>query len=103
VLDVAPLMLAQLPPSLSHLLHWYAYVIGSVPVHVPFEAVNTWPSVAVPEIVGGAVLFGTADEAAWPGPVTSPAATTATTDATAIGMASNFRLLRDVLAASRDM
>ncbi len=76
-------------------------MIGSVPVHVPLEAVSVWPSLVVPEIVGGAVLFGTAADAAWPGPVTSPAATTAITEATAIGMASNFRRRRGVLAVSR--
>jgi hypothetical protein len=57
-------MLLQLPPSLSHLLHWYVYVIGSVPVHVPFAAVKVDHSVVVPEIVGGAVLAGTAADAA---------------------------------------
>ena len=45
VLSFAPPMLLQLPPSLSHLRHWYVYVIGSVPVHVPFAAVSVCPSV----------------------------------------------------------
>jgi len=75
-------------------------VIGSVPVQVPLLAVNVWPSVVVPEIVGGAVLFGTTADAASPGPVTSPAATTAITEATATGIASNVRRLRGVLCLS---
>src|SRR6476469_9242767 len=100
VLSFAPPMLLQLPPSPSHLLHWYDYVIGSVPVHVPLLAVRVCPSVVVPEMVGGAVLFGTAVDAACPGPVTSPVATTAIADTTATGIASNFRRRRRVLALS---
>jgi len=101
VLSLAPPMLLQLPPSLSHLRHWYVYVIGSVPVHVPLFAVSVCPSVVVPEMVGGAVFVGTADDAAWPGPVTSPATATAITEATAIGMASNFKRRRFDVTGSR--
>jgi hypothetical protein len=93
-------MPAQLPPSLSQRLHWYAYVIGSVPAHVPLLAVSCWPSVADPEIVGGAVLFGTAVAAACDGPVTSPAAMTAITPVAAVTRAMNFTVLRRVLADS---
>ena len=59
-------------------------MIGSVPVHVPFAAVSVLPTSAVPEIVGGAVLFGTAAEAARPGPVSVAAAVTAAIDTTPI-------------------
>ena len=40
VVEVAPEMLAQLPPDASHLVHWYAYVIGCSPLHVPRCAVS---------------------------------------------------------------
>src|SRR4051794_33815629 len=96
-------MFEQLPPSASHRRQRYVYVIGSVPVQVPLFAVSTWPSVVVPDIVGGAVLVGTTADAAWPGPVTSPATATATTDPTATGIASNRSLRRDGVAPERVM
>src|SRR5689334_12067645 len=58
-------MFAQLPPLLSHRLHWYEYVIGVVPVHVPLVVVSVDPSVVVPEIVGGAVFLGVSLAEAW--------------------------------------
>ena len=49
----------QLVPVASQRIHWYAYV-ACEPFHVPGSAVRVWPSRAVPEIVGGAVLSGAA-------------------------------------------
>jgi hypothetical protein len=83
VLSVAPVMVEQLPPSLSHRDHRNANVIGWVPSHVPGEAVSADPSRAVPLTVGGAVLVGAAVAAAPPEAVKPPreAATDATTTA----------------------
>jgi hypothetical protein len=58
VLSVAPLMAAQAPPDWSQRSQRYVYVIGAVPVHVPFDAVNVEPTVADPLIVGSAVFAG---------------------------------------------
>src|SRR3970040_1585379 len=63
VVPVAPVMLRQLlpsgaPPSDPHRTHWYANVIGWVPVHAPAVPVSRWPSVGVPEIAGSPVFFG---------------------------------------------
>ena len=55
---VAPAMFAQLAPAELQRRHWYVYVIGAVPVHVPFAAVSVCSSCAVPEIVGSTVLTG---------------------------------------------
>src|ERR671914_260210 len=54
-------MFAQLPPLRSQRCHWYAYVIGAVPVQLPFEAVSVSPALASPEIRGFDVLDGGAD------------------------------------------
>ena len=51
-------MSVQPLPSASQRRHWYAKVIGSVPVHVAAPAVSVEPSRAVPEIVGAAVFAG---------------------------------------------
>jgi hypothetical protein len=53
-------MFTQLAPALSHLRHWYVYVIVADPVHVPFAAVSVDPSLAVPEIVGSTEFAGAA-------------------------------------------
>ena len=47
-----------------HRRHWYAYEIGCVPDHEPGSAVNVWPTCAVPEMVGAAVLLGATGAAA---------------------------------------
>ena len=39
-----------------HLSHWYVYVIGCAPVHVPLVTVRVWPAFSWPEIVGSAVF-----------------------------------------------
>ena len=51
-------MSLQLAPLESQRRHWYAKVIGWVPLHAPGLAVSVCPTVAVPEIVGGDVLPG---------------------------------------------
>ena len=51
-------MSAQFAPPGSQRRHWYAYEIGSVPVHVPRVAVSVSPSRAVPEICGAVALTG---------------------------------------------
>jgi len=85
VFPVAPLMLEQLPPVRLHRRHWYANVIGSVPVHLPGSAVSVEPTVGVPEIVGGSVFVGFTWAAALPdsGPLsaTAPNAASAASDA----------------------
>jgi hypothetical protein len=58
VLSVAPPMSAQLPPFWSQRLHWYANVIGWLPLHVPAFAVSVCPTAAEPETVGGFVAAG---------------------------------------------
>ena len=62
---VAPAMFEQLVPPLVQRRHWKAYEIGAVPVQAPVDAVSVCPSVAVPEIVGGAVFAGGAAAATW--------------------------------------
>src|SRR5579859_4487652 len=64
MLSVAFGMFRQLPPAGPHRRHWYEKSIGVEPVHVPGSAFSVWPSCAVPEIVGGEVLFGAAADAA---------------------------------------
>src|SRR5437868_6290831 len=56
--EVALPMSPQLAPAESQRRHWYVYVIGCVPVQVPFAAVSACPDCAVPEIVGRAVFPG---------------------------------------------
>ena len=55
---VAPPMFLQALPFLSQRCHWYWYVIGWSPTHVPVVEESVEPTEAVPEIVGGAVLPG---------------------------------------------
>src|SRR5438105_14396591 len=64
MLSVACEMFLQLAPPGPHRRHWYEKSIGVEPVHVPGSAFSVWPSWAVPEIVGGDVLFGAAAAAA---------------------------------------
>src|SRR5215208_1593540 len=68
-------MLEQLPPVRLQRRHWYANVIGSVPVHLPGSAVSVEPTAGVPEIVGGSVFVGLTWAAAVPvsGPLTATA------------------------------
>src|SRR5262249_40175031 len=58
VLSVAPLIVEQLPPSLSHRSHRNSNVNGWVPSHEPGDAVSVDPSRVVPLTVGGAVFVG---------------------------------------------
>src|SRR5581483_10203384 len=51
-------------PAVLQRSHSYSNTIGSVPLHLPLEAVSSCPAVAVPEIDGASVLLG-------PTPVTS--------------------------------
>ena len=51
-------MSTQLAPFAAQRRHWYAYVIGVVPFHVPDDAVSVEPSVVVPEIVGTDLVAG---------------------------------------------
>src|SRR6478735_201128 len=57
VAPVAPEMFVQ-PPPYVHRSHWYPYVNGGVPPHLPSAAVNTAPSTGLPRIEGGRVLCG---------------------------------------------
>jgi hypothetical protein len=43
--------------------HWYAYVMGAVPVQVPVEEERVCPKEAVPEMAGITVLTGAAPPA----------------------------------------
>jgi hypothetical protein len=54
----ASVMLWQRAPVASQRTHWYAYVIGAAPFHVPLLAVSALPSIAEPVIAGRAVLTG---------------------------------------------
>src|SRR5215216_1865396 len=78
-------MLEQLPPVRLQRRHWYANVIGSVPVHLPGSAVSVEPTAGVPEIVGGSVFVGLTWAAAVPasGPLsaTAPNAASAASEA----------------------
>src|SRR5215208_2473596 len=78
-------MFEQLPPVRLQRRHWYAKVIGSVPVHFPGSAVNVEPTAGVPEIVGGSVFVGLTCAAALPdsGPLsaTTPNAASAASEA----------------------
>ena len=72
---MAPVILEQLPPSLSQRFQANVYVTGAVPSQVPFVAVSVEPSFAEPEMVGGAVFEGLTALAAWPSraaPKTAP-------------------------------
>jgi hypothetical protein len=44
VLSVAPLIVEQLLPFVSHRRQAYLYVIGDAPFHVPTSAVSVWPT-----------------------------------------------------------
>ncbi len=63
VWDVSPIG-AQEPPPASHRCHANAYEMVGVPVHEPVVAVSVSPETAVPVIVGGSELDGTAAELA---------------------------------------
>jgi hypothetical protein len=55
---VAPATTVHAPPAVLQRCHWYANVIGWVPVHVPLVAVRVRPSISSPVICGRAVLRG---------------------------------------------
>jgi hypothetical protein len=61
---VAPLMFAQLdvdvssPESASQRSHWNLYEIGCVPRHVPCLPASVLPTIATPEMTGGATSTG---------------------------------------------
>ena len=59
-------------PAAVQRCHWTAVTIGTVPDHVPADAVNTAPSSAAPEIAGATTLTGAT-------PTTSPVTTDAAT------------------------
>ncbi|MGH2973185.1 MAG: hypothetical protein ACRDLE_13820 [Gaiellaceae bacterium] len=59
---LAPEIAPHPPPELSQRSQLYAYDVGD-PVHLPFEAVSSEPSRAVPEIVGRLVFVGAATTA----------------------------------------
>ena len=48
----------QFAPALSQRCHFWAKVIGGVPVQVPTCPVSVWPAFAVPVIDGALVLVG---------------------------------------------
>jgi hypothetical protein len=60
---------AQLLPEASQRYHWYAYVIGWVPVQVPGATVSFSSCFAFPVMVGGAVFDGFVAAGAVTGPV----------------------------------
>jgi hypothetical protein len=60
VAEVWPETFVQFAPVLSQRRHWYVYVNGGVPDHVPVVAESVCPSCAVPVIAGSAVLLGVA-------------------------------------------
>ena len=49
---VAPPMSTQFAPAESHCRHWNVNVGAGKPVHVPVDAVSSWPRDAVPVIAG---------------------------------------------------
>jgi len=59
-------------PSDAQRRHWYVYDVG-VLLHVPLDAVNVSPSLAVPLICGRAVFWGAAAERANAVPATPQA------------------------------
>src|SRR5262249_50485698 len=96
---VAPPMVAQLepsplPPEGGQRTHWYAYVIGAVPVQVPVVAVSVEPSVVVPFVRGSTVFFGAAWITARAEPLASAAAPI---DAAAAASAAAVRIRRHAL------
>jgi len=58
---VAPDIDEQLFPLRSQRRHWYLYVMGAVPDHVPGLAVSVSPMTGEPAIVGRLVLRGLAE------------------------------------------
>src|SRR5581483_8807638 len=54
---VAPATFAHFQAA-SQRTHWYAYVIGVVPLQLPFEVVSVCPSLATPDSAGSAVFSG---------------------------------------------
>src|SRR6476469_162636 len=77
-------MLTQLLPPPLQRSHWYAYERGEL-LHVPSPAVSVCPTVAVPLIVGGAVLTGAASTDAWPAPTAAPVRANTSTAISAAG------------------
>jgi hypothetical protein len=51
-------MSAQSTGPLAHFCHWYVYVIGIEPRHVPAVVESSWRCLAVPEIAGSSRLTG---------------------------------------------
>src|SRR5579885_1837680 len=96
MLSVALAMFRQLPPAGPQRRHWYEKSIGVEPVQVPGSAFSVCPSCAVPEMVGGLVLFGAAAAAAPAGPLrptTAAAAARQTTSAAprSLGLRGNIK------------
>jgi hypothetical protein len=58
VCDVAPEIAWQLLPSVPQICHWYWYVIGAEPFHVPGSALTLFPVFIVPVIVGVELFVG---------------------------------------------
>jgi hypothetical protein len=59
---MAPEIGVQAPPPMSQRIHWRAYVIGTVPVHVPVVAeVSVCPERACPVTVGRTEFSGAAE------------------------------------------
>ena len=57
---MAPAIGAHAPPVASQRDQAYVNVIGAAPAQVPSVPTRVWPSVVVPEMVGGAVFWGAA-------------------------------------------
>jgi len=60
VLAVWPGIAVHVPPF-AQSDHWYLNLVRQMYVHVPVEAVSSWPTVGVPEIVGGETDSGGLD------------------------------------------
>jgi hypothetical protein len=61
VVDSMPSMGAQAAPEKLQRSHWYAKVMGVLPLHAPAEAVRLLPTRAVPATDGGTLLLGGVD------------------------------------------
>jgi hypothetical protein len=55
---VAPAIAAQVVPARSQRRHWWVYIIGDVPDHVPVSAVSVEPAVVPPTTIGDVVFVG---------------------------------------------
>ena len=53
-------MAAHAPPVASQRDQAYVNAIGAAPAQVPSFATSVWPSVVVPEMVGGTLFWGAA-------------------------------------------